>query len=154
MRFNLKFEGFNDMIKAFNEDFGIENTRDAVEYGLKKAGEYLQNKAQPFDDKYKNGKYSKQEMTQDFIKDESIDWESRYTAILKSGYNLKNGIRPPKGFHSIFVMYGTASRPQGKGFNKGIKQDIAFFNAVRGSETILKAQEILKDNMFKKITGD
>lgn len=143
MRIDLEFDKINEAMREFTKEFGVAETKQRIEQGLKKAGDYLISQQDPY-----NGKHNRTGgMASYFISKSEVTFDKDgMLASIDTGYEVKRGKSPTKGFHSIFIAYGTASH----GNNKGIKQDKGMFNALKGEATINKATDIIIEEFLKR----
>ena len=129
-RMSIIFDGFKDLAAAIDRADG--DLKTAVDDALVQTQSLVQSNlvsaAGVYASKGRKG-YATGKMYGTIIDDHVIDW-SGSVATVRVGFDLgEDG-----GYHSLFIMYGTAK----------MSKDIAVFNAIKGTATknaIAKLQE-------------
>ena len=139
----IEFKGFDDLIERINKAGG--NAKEAAEEALEASQKYIQEQltaaAAPYASKGLKG-YAAGEMFDAIIKDPQVTWEGSVASV-PVGFDLKK----KGGYHSIFIMYGTAAH----GKNKGIRKDANIYNAIRGTKTKKEIARIQEEIMKRRL---
>ena len=134
-RMSITFPGFDDLAAEIDRAGG--NLEAAVEDALLQTQEFIQNgltiAAAPYNAKGLKG-YATGKMYGSIIDDRKIYIKGN-VAEVRVGFELD------KGFHSIFIMYGTPR----------IAKDQRVYNAIRGTKTKKDIAELQEEIMRKHL---
>lgn len=125
-RMSILFDGFDDLAAEIDRAGG--DLTAAVEDALQQTQEFIQNgltmAAAPYNGKGLKG-YATGKMFGSIVDDRKIYFKGN-VAEVRVGFELD------KGFHSIFIMYGTPR----------IKKDQKIYNAIKGTKTQKEIAEL------------
>lgn len=125
-RMPILFDGFDDLAAEIDRAGG--DLTAAVEDALQQTQEFIQNgltmAAAPYNGKGLKG-YATGKMFGSIVDDRKIYFKGN-VAEVRVGFELD------KGFHSIFIMYGTPR----------IKKDQKIYNAIKGTKTQKEIAEL------------
>lgn len=125
-RMSILFDGFDDLAAEIDRAGG--DLTAAVEDALQQTQEFIQNglimAAAPYNGKGLKG-YATGKMFGSIVDDRKIYFKGN-VAEVRVGFELD------KGFHSIFIMYGTPR----------IKKDQKIYNTIKGTKTQKEIAEL------------
>lgn len=143
-KMSITFDGFEDLAARVDEVAGLEYLRKAVDEALTDTADIIKENlitaAAVYDSKGKKG-YAQGDMYRAIIKDADVHWAGT-VATVNSGFDLN----AKGGFHSIFVMYGTAMYGTPR-----IRKDQQLYNAIKGTKTKKEIAEKQEEIMQKYI---
>ena len=138
VKMKILFDGFADLAAAIDRA-GLD-LKPAVDEALVKTQELIQSNltsaAAPYASKGRKG-YATGKMYGTIIDDHAVTWSGAIASV-DVGFRISDD----GGWHSLFIMYGTAK----------MQKDTAVFNAIKGTATknaIAKLQEEVMANYLK-----
>lgn len=143
-KMSILFDGFEDLAARVDEVGGLEYLHKAVDEALTETATIIKDNlisaAAVYDSKGKKG-YAQGDMYRSIIQDADVTWEGTIGTV-NSGFDLD----AKGGFHSIFVMYGTAMYGTPR-----IRKDQKLYDAIKGTKTKKDIAEKQEEIMQKYI---